>query len=77
MSDVDCLNLNIAVPDGATSKSKLPVFFFIHGGGFFIGSSAWPQYDLTRITKLSIEKNLPVVVVTIKYVLFKCWTAPF
>ena len=71
MSAVDCLNLNIAVPADATPESKLPVFFFIHGGGFFIGSSAWPQYDLTRITKLSIEKGLPAVVVTIKYAILE------
>lgn len=65
-SDVDCLNLNIAVPSNATPSSKLPVLFFIHGGGFFIGANSWPQYDLGRMVKLSVEKNLPVVMVSIK-----------
>ncbi|KAJ5924523.1 carboxylesterase [Penicillium verhagenii] len=66
-SDVNCLNLNIAVPSNATPESKLPVLFFIHGGGFFIGGNSWPQYDLTRLMKLSIDKKLPVVVVTVNY----------
>jgi acetyl esterase/lipase len=65
-SDLDCLNLNIAVPSDATPSSKLPVLFFIHGGGFFIGANSWPQYDTARLAKLSIEKGLPMVIVTIK-----------
>lgn len=27
----------------AASKSKLPIFYYIHGGGFCIGSRAWPN----------------------------------
>ncbi|KAJ5760370.1 carboxylesterase [Penicillium odoratum] len=66
-SDVNCLNLNIAVPANASPNSKLPVLFFIHGGGFFIGGNSWPQYDLTKLVKLSIDRGLPMVVVTINY----------
>ncbi|KAJ5371402.1 uncharacterized protein N7496_007494 [Penicillium cataractarum] len=66
-SDVDCLNLNIAVPSDATPSSNLPVLFFIHGGGLFIGANSWPQYDLTRLAKLSAEKGLPMVIVAINY----------
>lgn len=32
--DEDCLFLNVYAPSNATSDSKLPVFFFIQGGGF-------------------------------------------
>lgn len=66
-SDVDCLNLNIAVPAGTTPSSRLPVFLFIHGGGLVIGANSWPQFDYTRLVKLSVEKKLPVVAVSIKY----------
>jgi len=65
-SDIDCLNLNITVPEGTTSSSKLPVFLFLHGGGFVIGANSWPQFDYARFVKLSAEKNLPIVGVSIK-----------
>ncbi|KAJ5690785.1 hypothetical protein N7462_005177 [Penicillium macrosclerotiorum] len=66
-SDLDCLNLNIAVPSDTTPSSKLPVLFFIHGGGLFVGANSWPQYDLTRLVKLSKDRSLPTVVVAINY----------
>lgn len=66
-SDLDCLNLNIAVPADTTPSSKLPVFVFIHGGGLVIGANSWPQFDYTRLIQLSVEKKLPIVAVSIKY----------
>ena len=65
-SDVDCLNLNIAVPAGTYAHSKLPVFVFIHGGGLMIGANSWPQFDYERFVKLSIDSGLPIVAVSIK-----------
>lgn len=41
----DCLILNIRTPvplDELNGKKKLPVFFWIHGGGLWFGSSHWP-----------------------------------
>jgi len=64
ISDTDGLNLNISVPSAA--QDKLPVFVFIHGGGFSTGSNSWPQYDFARIVKLSAEKGLPVIGINIK-----------
>ncbi|OJJ01739.1 hypothetical protein ASPVEDRAFT_83267 [Aspergillus versicolor CBS 583.65] len=66
-SDIDCLNLNIAVPAGTTASSRLPVFLFIHGGGLVIGANSWPQFDYTRLVGLSVEKKLPIVAVSINY----------
>ncbi|KAL4935061.1 hypothetical protein BDV06DRAFT_139004 [Aspergillus oleicola] len=66
-SDLDCLNLNIAVPADTTPTSKLPVFLFIHGGGLVIGANSWPQFDYGRFVKLSIEQKLPIVAVSINY----------
>ena len=68
-SDTECLNLNIAVPEGTTSASKLPVLLFIHGGGLSIGANSWPQFDWTRAIKLSVEKGVPILAVGPKYVL--------
>ncbi len=71
-SELDGLNLNITIPlfEGQipTSERKLPVFVFVHGGGFALGSNAWPQYDQARIVRLSAELGLPVIGVGIKYV---------
>ena len=36
----DCLSINVQVPAGVNSTSGLPVMFWIHGGGFELGSSA-------------------------------------
>ncbi|KAL5317254.1 hypothetical protein ACEPPN_014349 [Leptodophora sp. 'Broadleaf-Isolate-01'] len=71
MSELDGLHLNISVPlIGGKSPSleqKLPVFMFVHGGGYALGSNAWPQYDQSRIVKLSTEMEKPVIGVGINY----------
>ena len=40
----DCLTLNVVTPQTAPAE-PLPVMVFIHGGGYFLGSSATPLYD--------------------------------
>jgi len=41
----DCLYLNIYAPSDSTDKSKLPVMFWIHGGGFSGGASSEPRHN--------------------------------
>ena len=41
----DCLFLNVYAPVDATPKSKLPVMFWIHGGGFSGGASSEPRHN--------------------------------
>ncbi len=44
----DCLTLNVVTPQWpgpAPEGEPLPVMFFIHGGGYIMGSSATPLYD--------------------------------
>lgn len=41
----DCLYLNVFVPASTTSSSKLPVMFWIHGGGFESGSASEPRHN--------------------------------
>jgi acetyl esterase/lipase len=65
-SDTDCLNLNITVPPTANKSPALPVFVFIHGGGYEIGANSWPQFNLARFVRLSVDMGIPVVGVTIK-----------
>jgi len=56
----DCLSLNIWSP--AADGKKRPVMFWIHGGGFLVGSGSAPMYD-----GANLSKNGDVVVVNINY----------
>jgi para-nitrobenzyl esterase len=41
----DCLFLNVYAPADSTDKSKLPVMFWIHGGGYAGGGSNEPRHN--------------------------------
>ena len=41
----DCLYLNVYSPANATGRSKLPVMFWIHGGGFSGGAGSEPRHN--------------------------------
>ncbi|MBX9654673.1 carboxylesterase family protein [bacterium] len=56
----DCLSLNVYRPATSTSE-KLPVMFWIHGGGFGEGSSGMGIYDGSSLARKG------AVVVTINY----------
>ncbi|KAK5127009.1 hypothetical protein LTR85_008368 [Meristemomyces frigidus] len=66
-SDTEGLNLNITVSEGTSEDAQLPVFVFIHGGGFMLGSATWPQYDFAKFVRLSKEKGLPIIAVSLNY----------
>lgn len=70
ISDLEGLNLNVTVPliDGKLpgKERKLPVFVFVHGGGFMLGANSWPTYDQARFVKMSIEMEMPIIGVGIK-----------
>src|SRR5688572_22467209 len=57
----DCLFLNVWTPATATKKSKLPVMFWIHGGGFTGGSGSGPGASGKAFAKQD------VILVTINY----------
>ncbi|HEY7483095.1 MAG TPA: carboxylesterase family protein [Streptosporangiaceae bacterium] len=56
----DCLYLNVQRPANARPGKRLPVYFWIHGGGLVNGSSN--QHDAGLIVR-----NTGIVVVTINY----------
>ena len=41
----DCLYLNVFAPAKTKKSSKLPVMFWIHGGGYFGGSASEPRHN--------------------------------
>ncbi|CAL1291542.1 unnamed protein product [Larinioides sclopetarius] len=58
----DCLYLNIWVPKDASPQNKKSVFFWIHGGGFFMGSIRQEIYEGQVMAALG-----DVIVVTTNY----------
>ncbi|KAF2965742.1 hypothetical protein GQX73_g7824 [Xylaria multiplex] len=58
----DCLFLDLYTPANSTSRSKLPVFFFIQGGGF--NSLSNPNYNGRGLVKAS---GYNIIVVTLNY----------
>jgi carboxylesterase type B len=69
MSDIDGLNLNVCVPANIETSNDggLPVFVFIHGGGFHGGSSSFRSHDLARLVRLSVAKGTPTIAVSLNY----------
>ncbi|ORY76323.1 lipase [Protomyces lactucae-debilis] len=60
----DCLTLNIQRPSGTKAGDKLPVFFFIYGGGFGFGGTN--TYDASGIIRASLPSG-PVIFVAANY----------
>jgi carboxylesterase type B len=71
-SDLEGLNLNITVPlsydGGLNHNARIPVYVFVHGGGFAVGSSWYPHYNPAAVVKLSAKLGTPIIGITIKYV---------
>ncbi|KAM5345173.1 hypothetical protein ACJ41O_011035 [Fusarium nematophilum] len=58
----DCLFINVFAPSGAKAGDKLPVFFFIQGGGFNSNSNPW-----VNGTGLIQAGDMDMVVVSLNY----------
>ncbi|KAJ7454668.1 alpha/beta-hydrolase [Mycena latifolia] len=63
----DCLYFNVWRPEGTTSKSRLPVLVWIHGGAWTTLSASAPAFDPTRIIQRSVEIGKPIVFVSMNY----------
>ncbi|XP_053600204.1 juvenile hormone esterase-like [Plodia interpunctella] len=59
--NLDCLHLNIYVPNSASSRNRLPVLIWVYGGGFSIGFSGRYLYGPKYIVRHD------VILVTINY----------
>ena len=64
--DEQCLYLNIFRPSNATQNSRLPVLFWIHGGGGIFGCSSQSIPRLYNGTNM-IAQGQQAIVVTINY----------
>ncbi len=50
----DCLVVNVWRPEGVPKDAKLPVIFWIYGGGFVNGGSSPPVYDGASFAKKGV-----------------------
>ncbi|VDB94161.1 unnamed protein product [Peniophora sp. CBMAI 1063] len=65
IDDEDCLTVNVFAPANVTSESRLPVVFWIFGGGFQSGGT--DSYNGSAIIERSLELEEPVVYVSVNY----------
>ncbi|KNG45443.1 lipase 3 precursor [Stemphylium lycopersici] len=61
----DCLTVNVQRPAGTTADAKLPVLFWIFGGGFELGSTQ--MYDGSSLVAESVAQGKPIVFVAVNY----------
>ncbi|KAL4928498.1 Alpha/Beta hydrolase protein [Aspergillus undulatus] len=62
----DCLYLNVIRPAGY-EQTKLPIAFWIHGGGFTNGGGGDQRYNLSFIVEQSVKIGKPIIGVSINY----------
>ncbi|KAI0142285.1 sterol esterase [Hypoxylon sp. NC0597] len=61
----DCLTMRVQRPAGTKSDAKLPVLFWIFGGGFELGS---PQmYDASSLISNGVDQGKPFIFVSVNY----------
>ncbi|KAG3152134.1 hypothetical protein PI126_g10652 [Phytophthora idaei] len=63
----DCLTINVVRPSGISKDAKLPVGFWIHGGGLYQGGSRDPRYNLSYIVIEAAEAGTPFIGVSFNY----------
>ncbi|GAO16369.1 uncharacterized protein UV8b_00274 [Ustilaginoidea virens] len=61
----DCLTITVVRPEGTTAGAKLPVLFWILGGGFESGSTS--MYDGTSLVNYATSINQPFIFVAVQY----------
>jgi carboxylesterase type B len=61
-------HLTLALPDKPpVDESGYPVMVWFNGGGFVIGSAAWPQYNPTKMAALANARGKPTIIISVNY----------
>lgn len=61
----DCLSISVMRPKGICADEKLPVLFWIYGGGFQTGSTQ--MYDGSVLIPESVTQGKPFILVSVNY----------
>ncbi|KAH7357889.1 Alpha/Beta hydrolase protein [Plectosphaerella cucumerina] len=63
----DCLYLNVWRPANEPRETSLPVLVWVHGGGFNMGSTSNPRFDMSWMVERSVKMGQPIIGVSINY----------
>lgn len=61
----DCLTVDVARPAGTRAGDKLPVLFWIYGGGYTVGSTQ--SYEASGLLRTAVENDQPFIYVAVNY----------
>ncbi|KAL0931278.1 sterol esterase precursor [Colletotrichum truncatum] len=61
----DCLSITVARPEGTKADAKLPVLYWVFGGGFQLGWSS--MYDGTGLVQHGVDISKPFIFVAVNY----------
>lgn len=61
----DCLNISVQRPKGTKAGDKLPVAFWIFGGGFQLGATV--TYDGSSLLSSAVSQGQPFIYVAVNY----------
>ncbi|CAH0057496.1 unnamed protein product [Clonostachys solani] len=61
----DCLTISVMRPENTPADAKLPVLYWMHGGGFAIGSSQ--AYNGSVIVPRAAQQGKPFILVSVNY----------
>ncbi|KAK4075167.1 uncharacterized protein Triagg1_4831 [Trichoderma aggressivum f. europaeum] len=61
----DCLNISVQRPKGTKAGDKLPVAFWIYGGGFQLGATV--TYDGSSLLSSAVSQGQPFIYVAVNY----------
>ncbi|KAI0146954.1 alpha/beta-hydrolase [Xylariaceae sp. FL1272] len=61
----DCLTISVMRPKDTPQDAKLPILFWIYGGGYEIGTSA--PYNGSVLIPQSVAQGTPIILVTVNY----------
>ena len=61
----DCLTISVMRPQGIAADAKLPVLFWIYGGGFETGSTQ--MYNASVLIPQSVTQGKPIIFLAVNY----------
>jgi len=66
--ELNSCHLTLTLPDKPpVDSSGYPVMVWFNGGGFMIGSAAWPQYNPSKMAAVAAQNGRPTIIISVNY----------